>query len=381
MSTSLPPEIRVTELADGVRYRLPRRGLGCATLTGLVVALFGFFCAAGAVGGLLGAFVIGRQGSLVGAVVIGLLFCAPILVLGLFLLLSGLWLLFGHTELRLADGRIVSLLKIGPLTCFARRRASADVQRLVLVSDNEQKGPVLAAACVGARPVELATLYPYDWLWYLGQDLAGRLQASAESQALELEEEWTDFTGERPVQPALSRIAVEESEEGTLFRVPAAGWRDPGPLVLLFVGSTFAAVALTLALTIPANQGIVLLIGLLPTLGLLLGAVTLARRHVLLAVRDDTLVLTRIGLFTHVRSWRYEELTAVRAVRELRKQTTTDQQGHTHRHWAWVEELQIHSFQGRPVVLSGRYGMLGRTAPQEWEWLATALRQALDVPA
>ena len=150
----------------------------------------------------------------------------------------------------------------------------------------------------------IGTAYPYDWLWYLGQEVAGRLQADRGSQAkvIELEEEWTDFTGERPVQPALSRILIDKSEEGTLFRVPRLGWSNLGPIVLLFAGGAIAAVVLCLFISIPGKHWLILL-GFLPAIGLLLGRILLARRQVSIEVRSGTLVLTRIGLFRHIQSW------------------------------------------------------------------------------
>jgi hypothetical protein len=382
MSDSFPSEIRVVELSDGVSYRLPRRGFGCATAIGLVMVVFGFFFCAGAVGGLLGAIVMGQAGNPVVGILVAMGLAAPCFAVGVFLTLSGLWLMFGHTELHLTSGRLASVLKIGKLTCFIRRRAAVDVQRLVLVSDNEQKGPLLAAACARGRHMQLATAYPYDWLWYLGQEVANRLQADrgTQAEAIELEEEWTDFTGERPVQPDLSRILIDKSEEGTLFRVPRLGWSNLGPFVLLFAGCAVAAIVLYLFISIPGKQWLILL-GFLPAIGLLLGAVLMARRQVSFEVRSGTLVLTRIGLFRHVQSWSGDELGEVRAVRELRKQTTRDKEGHAHTKWVWVVELQIHPTKGRPVVISGRYGMFGLAVEQEWEWLATVLRQSLDVPA
>jgi hypothetical protein len=383
MSTPLPSEIRVKEIPGGVHYRLPRRRFGCAAAVGLVVAVFGLFFGAGGVGALVAAVVFGRQGEILVEVLIGLA-SVPFLLLGLFLFLSGLWLTFGHTELRLAGGRLSSVLKIGPLPYAVRRRDLADVRRLVLVSDAEQKNPVLAAACAGPGPVELAALYPYDWLWYLAQDLAGRCRVyRGDGEGTpDVEAEWTDFSGERPVQPALSRVVVEEGAEGPIFRVPPAGWGNPGPLALLVFAALFAAFGLAFLSLIPAEGRVfAFLICLLPALGMSLGAVVLARRRVVLEVRGDTLVLTRTGLFTRTRSWSRDDLDAVRAVRELRKRTTTDDQGNTSTTWVWVVELQIHAGGRRPVVLSGRYGLLGRAIEQEWEWLATALRDALEVPA
>jgi hypothetical protein len=383
MATPLPSEIEVRELPGGVYYRLPRRRFGCAAATGLMAALLGACFAAGGVGAGLLAVAFGRQqGPLAGAL-IGLV-AVPVLLLGLFLFLGGLWLAFGHTEIRLADGRLSSTLKIGPLRYVVRRLNLADLRRLVLVSDGDKKTPVLVAACAGPRPVELATLYPHDWLWGLGEDLALRCRVSRgdEPGTLEVEEEWTDFTGERPSQPALSRVVVEETAEGPVFRVPAPGWRDPGPLAMLFFATLFAAIGLALLLVLPAGgRVIVLLVCLLPSLGMFLGTFVLARRHAVFEVRGDTLVLTRTGLFTRTRSWSRDEVDAIRAVRELRKQTSTDEEGNTNTTWVWVVELQIHASERGSVVLSGRYGMIGRAIEQEWEWLATALREALDVPA
>jgi hypothetical protein len=382
MSGSVPRGIRVKELSDGVIYRLPRRGFGCATVSGLVMGIVGVFLCDGAAGGLLTAIVIGRKVELVAGILAAILFAAPFLALGVFLTLSGVWLMFGHTELHLAKGQIGSVLKIGILRCFIRRRAIADVQRVVLISDREQKGPILGAACAGGQPLQLAAAYPYDWPWYLGQELASRLQTERGSpaEAFELEEEWTDFTGERQVQPALSRILVEESAEGTRYSVPALRWKSLGPLLLVYFGGATAAVVLYLFISISSRQWLILL-GFVPAIGFLLGAVLAARRQVYLEVRGNTLVLTRVGLFRHVQSWSRDELAAIRAVREQRKQKTSDQHGHTHTSWVWVVELQFHPINGRPVVLSGRYGMFGLVVGQEWEWLATVLRRTLDVPA
>jgi hypothetical protein len=123
------------------------------------------------------------------------------------------------------------------------------------------------------------------------------------------------------------------------------------------------------------------LLGFVPAMALLLGGFMNARRQLTFEVRGDKLVLTRIGLFKSVQTWAREEIAAIRCVREQRQQTGTDQQGHHYTKWVWVVELQIHPAKGRPVVFSGRYGMLARVMEQEWEWLATALRQDLDVSA
>src|SRR5437763_10360572 len=145
MGDTLPPEIQVSELPDGVRYRLPRGGRGRAAVLGLVLTAFGLFMAAGAAASLLAVVLIGRQGNLAVAVLVGTVFSVPPFALGLFLALSGFWLAVGRIELRLGAERLCSVLKIGPLTYFTRSRAVSDVRRLVVVSDQAQKSAVLAA--------------------------------------------------------------------------------------------------------------------------------------------------------------------------------------------------------------------------------------------
>lgn len=197
-----------------------------------------------------------------------------------------------------------------------------------------------------------------------------------------MEAEWTDFSGERVVQPALSRVVVDQTPEGPIFRIPAAGWGSPGPPALGYFAALVAAFGLVLLLQIPAGGGVIpFLVCLLVAFVLCLGAGALARRQVVFEVRGDTLVLTRNGLWTRTQSWPREDIEAIRAVRELRKRTTTDQEGNTSTTWVWVVELQIHAAGRGPVVLSGRYGLHGRALEQEWEWLATALREALEVPS
>lgn len=385
MSDSFPAEIRVSESDTGVVYRLPRRMLGCTTIGGLVVLLLGLLACAASAGVFVLAALTAKHGSLAMGILVGVVIGLPFVLLGLFLCLLGLWLSIGHTVIRLENTRLAANFKIGPWALFWQQRKLTDVRRFVLRSDGEQKTPVLSAICQQSRPMNLGSLYPYEWLWQLGQDLAERRQAQgvAGVNVIGLEEEWTDFTGERQLPSAWSRVIVETSPDGTTYRVPAAGWLDGGCLILGFMGIVFVLVAFGLSLLVAPFEVALALVGCfgLAGGGFMLGAFVLARRQVVLAVKGDTLTITRTGLSTSTRSWTRDELEAIRAVRELRKRTTVDDEGRRHTRWEWLVELQIHPFKGRALALSGRYGLDGRAVEQEWEWLATALREALEVPA
>jgi len=103
------------------------------------------------------------------------------------------------------------------------------------------------------------------------------------------------------------------------------------------------------------------------------------RRYYLHGARRDV-ELTRTVYSRTCNHGRARIFAAIRVVGELRKQTTTDQHGHTQTHWVWVVELQIHPGTGRPVVFSGIYGMLRRRDAAGVGMASDCPRAALDVP-
>lgn len=372
---SLPPEIRIEELSDRVRYRLPRRQMG-SSIGGLVICMFGSLLTVAATAGFV---ILTRFGKEIPnpALFAALAFTVSVVLLGGFLWIHGTWLVFGHTEIRLRNGLVSSILKIGPLPCFLRHRAMADIERLAVVSDTDKKTAMLVASCSDHLSVELASIYPFDWLWYLGHDMAQQIQNWPEnpSRPFEVEAEWTDFTGERTRQPALSRISVEQTEEKTIYRIPTAGWKAVSPLFLIgFLFAIFGIFMLT-------KFAPFALFGLVPSLIVVLVGVSMARRRVTIEVSPDRLTVTHLGLTRSFWSWTPDEIAAIRAVRELKRLTSADNQGNSSVGWTWVVELQIHPTSGSPEVLTGRYGMHGRAIELEWEWLATELRKTLGVCA
>ncbi len=200
--------------------------------------------------------------------------------------------------------------------------------------------------------------------------------------------EWTDFSGERTEQPLRSRIIVSEDDGGTTFTIPAAGVFS-GALFLLVFGSIWSGVVLFIALLVLSGPGVVhpaalllipfFLIGLI----LLLIGCHLARRRVILSVRDGVLTVRREGLFgARDRQWPVEALAGVTAVQEWRQVTTTDAStGVTSTSQQLVTLLRILPVEEAAFKLEGTYGMVATAVPSEWEWLATRLRQVLELPA
>jgi hypothetical protein len=378
--------VRVRELPDGgVVYRLPvGKGVG-PLLIGLVVFVFGLFFTCGAAGGLVGACVLFFGGDMFGLFLAGSVMALAVLALGVLLTLGGLWMALGHTDLRVAGGRLSAVLKIGPFPYVVRRRPLEQVARLAVIAGAERKGAELVAVCPGAKPLELANLYPYDLLWSVGCELAERCNAARpeDAEPLALEAEWSVFSGERPVQPALSRIVISDTDDGRTYLVPPAGWLSTALVLGLFgsvMGIFLLSMGLQLMRTDPKSPWWIVLAFLLVPAGLLVAAFAVARRHVRLTVADETLTLRRVGLFgARTRSWPREELARVYANREQRRVRHHSEAG-VSTHWVWVTDLRIEDSSGNTEVVSGRYGLLARAVEQEWEWLATALRKELEVP-
>jgi hypothetical protein len=100
-------------------------------------------------------------------------------------------------------------------------------------------------------------------------------------------------------------------------------------------------------------------------LGMLAETVNLGRRTAELVVEGRQLRVTTKGLFgTKQRSWSRDDIAAIRADRSGMEVNDRP-----------VMELQIHPRLGKKV------GLLGGREEAELRWLATRLRQALQVPA
>jgi hypothetical protein len=253
VSDPLPPEVTVTELPDGVRYRFPRRRWGPPALMGLGAL----------VGGVLGSGFMsfwlwlvcshlqvnggnqGEDGML-------LLFVAAggwMLLMTLRLAVHGLSRLFGHSEIELRGDTLRGIecwgwLRLGwcrpiaGLNRFRVRDALVD-DRPGRVYEEMNAATEYNAITVtwdgdaGEQSKQLGRGYPRDWLVPIARNLAGRCRLAAETDGT-AEARATasriDVTAEPlpnpagfvdlPEQPDDSRVLVARTDDGLRLTLP-----------------------------------------------------------------------------------------------------------------------------------------------------------------
>jgi hypothetical protein len=320
MSIAPPPDVTVTELPDGVRYRLPGRPWGTPAWIGL----------AAVVGGVLGTTFLSFWLWCVGSPLFrpgglqpgeGMLFVflglgGMMLVMCAGLAVRGLTKLVGHNEIELRDDTISGFECWGPIR-LGPRRAVAGLIRLDVrdALPDERPGRVYEEpraatefnALVASWPaaeVTLARGYPRSWLVPLANDLARRCRLAADRVSEEPLPNPAGFV-DLPEQPIESRI--EAAETGGELR-----------------------------LILPRSLG---------------------RRPVELVVRGDRL---RVG---EDREWSRRQLLDIRVAR------LTDSEG--------PDTFQVHI---DPHPGEGKRVRLKLTDEAEARWLATTLRRALAMP-
>jgi hypothetical protein len=249
VSDPLPAEVAVIQLPGGVRYRLPRRPWGPASLMGVCFL----------VSGLLGTAFLSIWLCVVGsdlpanglAVVDGmtLLLLAGgglMLVMSLGLAGRGLSRLVGHGEVELRNDTLGGFGCWGPVR-WGRRRPVAGLVRFDVcdASTDDRPGRVyevpraateynrlVAVWTADAEPVELARGYPREWLVPLARDLARRcgLAIDVTEEPLPNPAGFVDL----PEQPADSRLRVEPTADGLRLSLPPGVFgRRPRVLVVL----------------------------------------------------------------------------------------------------------------------------------------------------
>ncbi len=186
MAIELPPQIQLTQLADGVRYVLPRRQLGSARYAGIVLIAFGFSATGFMIAWMSGAVGTGPSGDdpmrwfEIGFALMGL----PGLLVGLALILVGLIVLLNLTnsEIELRAGKLCAIERFGPFR-WTLRRSVGSIKQLVVdwalrsqPEHGSESGTPLdtkLAAIIArgerTRPMILAPGYERAWLAPPGQ--------------------------------------------------------------------------------------------------------------------------------------------------------------------------------------------------------------------
>ena len=371
-------------------FDFPRRPLGPSRLMGLVCIGFSGLFIWGPIHMLLpvgGKMTPAAPGGL--AIVFNL-FPLLFVIGGCIPMAIGLLILFGRCRVEWREGRLRAAELLGPLR-WSRRLPRKPIARLEVGAPGGRSrsgvpAPPSAVANVSGLVVVfedgtkklLALGYPREWLLGVAGELKDRVGgvASVASTGVQV----VDVTHRNPADddvlqpPAGSRVRVSTGGSRLQLSIPPAGlWRGSlGFIWFPLVWCGFIAV-LTLVFLFHGVKQNGREVSALPFLlvfwsiglGLLAVAVNLGKRSAELVVEGRQLRVTTKGLFgTKERRWDRDEIAAIRADRS--NMEVNDRP---------VIELQIQPRTGKKT------GLLAGRNEQELRWLATRLRQALQVPA
>jgi hypothetical protein len=221
--------------------------------------------------------------------------------------------------------------------------------------------------------------YPKDWLLAVAEELkscAGGSTFSAEPAQVEVVEQSPASANDAEVaeQPAGSRVQVEEHTNGVTLTVPPEGLGRTAKSFFFFALMWCALMTVFTVLIFLPNakrEGplwviVLFLLGFWAIgLGMLAGAINMGRRRATLTAEGGRLRIETKGLFgARQQEWSRGDIAAIRA------DASNIEVNHRR-----LLELEIHPVMGKKV------GLLAGRDENELRWLATRLRQALDVPA
>jgi hypothetical protein len=388
MPSPLPSAIRVEAIRDDVSYALPVRPLGPLRWLGWLPVGFGVLFVAAPTRMLIGILKNIVAGNAdVGAWIFAV-FLIPFVAGGLVPLPLGLFILFGRCRVEWRQKRLSILESAGPVR-WRRRLPKGRIRKFTVKSGGAKindkpvtSGPLaelgaLVADFEEGKPRIVALGYPRDWLQALAEDLSARVGATASALAPPAVELADLMTESQPQfadvahKPADSPVRVEPRPNGFLLVVPPAGLRkgSKGLFGVALIWCLFSAFFTGMAGfaggqssgKMPLGAWALISAFWLVGLGLLAGAINMARRRAMLLVENDRLSVAQAGLFGAKRwEWRREELTAIRA----------DASG-MEVNGVPVIELQIHPVGGKKA------GFFAGRDEQELRWMATELRHAL----
>jgi len=420
-----PPRFEAHRLAHGVRYELPARSLGPWRWLGLVPIAFGLLfvliplnMARGIVGDLIDAQGSDQIFHLIFLAFISIFFLGAAIPVAI-----GLAALVGRNAVELRDGRLRSVERIGPFWKTHKRKLK-DITRLEVVSvvgkvitpgtddggtpnHTPPRHDVAGLRAHGLHAGQEATMlvawgYPRALMRELADAIAtdalphrpARLFDDEQAEpAIAVVERTVDLKagkldGQDPddlpvTQPAGSRVTCDHHADGLTLTVPPAGLRRGSKglfgFALLWNGfmavfTTIMVLAMTGVMEMESNIdnvfgliGAIAFVGLFWAIGigLMLGAVNAGRRHAVLDVVGDTLLVYRRSIFgTKQREWNAHDISHIRI-----GPSGTEVNNRP------IMQLQIHPKSGK------KYGLLSQTSDDEIRWIAHELRQALRVPA
>ncbi len=404
----LPKEIEVVSTAQGERYELPAREVGCLRIAAVPVIAFGTLsCCVGLYislieGGLLGLITSGGTSGGGGGKPFSPFFAVfglPFFLSGLIPVYSGFFMLGGRSTIEIRNDKLIAIQRGGPVR-WRRKIPISGVRKFQVKSSGMKDSEVMIGAAQSALNVLsesgrlncLAWGYPKPTLRALADHLSMRCQTisgawllDTDRPAIEVEESVmgqdryeTDNQGaiqeDIPPRPQDTTVIVKPNDVGLTITVPPVGIRkgSKGGLGFSILWNGFMAV-FTFFWFYLGGVGIrgelLLICGLLSLfwavgIGVLIAAINAGRRMAILDVVGDTLLITRQNIFkTRQQEFPREKIKAIRM----------DKSGTKVNHVP-IMNLQVHLTEG------GRIAMLGQLTNDELKWIAGQLRQALGVP-
>jgi hypothetical protein len=418
LATPLPDSIEVVEgPGSEVLYRLSRRPLGRWRLLGLVPIAFGAMMASWPI---LAVFFFLSHANPAGAEARLFLIFGPLVCFGpvcfpfaAALIVFGLFVIAGHNEVAIRSGQLWAIHRCGPLH-WTRRKPLEQLRGFRVEHfqnmPHPRSGPSalplawpvgwestarLVADGIDGKTFAVCQAYPRALLLGLADELARRIPQEAVTNAgasvapLEVGEVSLDPTEiqERPEQPANSPAIRTANAGGLTITLPPAGMRRGNgrafllwtlcwngfliPFTAFMVPAAFMGQVKWEGGNQPVNPWFCVLF-LTPFwavgFGSLFGLLHQARRRAVLAVIGDRLEIHLLSPLGNRRyEWGRDELAGIR----VESTFVSDGDGGGH----WKTDLCTQPHSGQPVHL------LDHRKKPELEWIATELRQALQVPA
>jgi hypothetical protein len=399
MSPEFPREIVRHADGAGVTYDFPRRRLGGIRWLGLFFIVFGLLFLRFPVRQMISQIVRALNGTGQAADLFSLLVTIPFLIGGLFPLGIGLLILVGRCRLVWRNRQLKSVELVGPFH-WTRCLPEQPIRSLEVSFGSSTNGkPVttgpladiagLVAKYDSGKPRPLVIGYPRSWLTAVAHDLAPQVNPLAGVRgvrAVEVVETATtgksifdpvaEATPEEIVQqPAGSKAKLDQRADGLSLAVPPAGIRKGTrglfffaafwcAFMAVFTGLMFFATGTKGRHSTPWEAAPFLLLFWLVGIGLMAGALNMARRRALFIVDRNCLRLAQAGLFgTKSWVWRREDIASIR----------TDASGMKVNNQP-VIELQIHPRGAKKI------GILAGRDEAELRWIASTLRRASHLP-
>lgn len=395
MASPLPPEIRVELIRHGTRYVLPRRQTGQLKAVGCVAVAFGVLFGGFAVFWTVMALVITQKSAFSIGGVLFALFGIPFILAGLFIIGFGVISMIGHCEIESEGGELRARERGGPFH-WTRRFKPGAIRRFMASSGaariNDQpvtSGPLsdvgtLMAEMDDGKPRFIVLGYPRALVEALASELSTKLGKETgvpleatkvfgpgESTAEALVNE------ERREPPTGTNIRVMPQGDAILATLPPTGFKGQARFLLIFsifwlLLSSVVLAAFTVAGLSDSVKGdkppwfiFVFLAGFEAIgIGMLLGAINLARRKASLRASPTDLMIVRQSPF------------GSKTFKSTRAEITSIQVGPS---GLTVNAVPVMELQ---VIAAGgtKHGFFTGRTNEELAWLATELRRAMNVP-